>query len=102
SCFNSNTQSSWSKGAAIRDGLIGWMRGSIGIIIVAGRKPVKGVGLSKSSAMDWSSTILSLGKSVEKACASWKKKKRQLQSDFILDAIGLQECLSPDTHEAGT
>jgi hypothetical protein len=31
-----------------------------------------------------------------------RKHKRELLSDFVLDAIGLQECLSPDSYEAGT
>jgi hypothetical protein len=31
-----------------------------------------------------------------------KKHKRELLSEFVLDAIGLEECLSPDRHEDGT
>jgi len=31
-----------------------------------------------------------------------KKPERELFSDFVLEAIGMEECLSTDTHEPGT
>jgi hypothetical protein len=37
-----------------------------------------------------------------RAYRSNKKHKRELLSGFVLDAIGLEECLSPDSHEPRT
>lgn len=46
--------------------------------------------------------ILKIVPEAFRAYVSSKKHKRELLSDFVLDAIGLEECLSPDSHEAGT
>jgi hypothetical protein len=37
-----------------------------------------------------------------RAYLSTKRHKRGLLWDFVLEAIGLEECLSPDSHESGT
>ncbi len=55
----------------------------------------------------WLSTLIirlceSVGSAAPKAYISYKQKKRELQWDFILEAIGQQDCLSPDNHESGT
>jgi len=47
-------------------------------------------------------SILKIAPEAVRAFLSNKKHKRELLSDFVLDAIGLQECLSPDSHEFGT
>jgi hypothetical protein len=39
---------------------------------------------------------------VIRAYLSEKQHKRELLWDFVLDAVGLEECLSPDSHEPGT
>lgn len=49
--------------------------------------------------------FLSIFKIVPEAVSAYrsgKKHKRELVWDFILDAIGLEECLSPDSHESAT
>src|SRR6266481_7115463 len=39
---------------------------------------------------------------IRRAYLSIKKHKRELLWDFVLGAIGLEECLSPNSHEPGT
>ena len=52
------------------------------------------------------SSVLELGKSAilgaKDALAKHAQQKRELLWDFILEAIGQQDCLSPDSHEPGT
>ncbi len=47
-------------------------------------------------------SILKMAPEAVRAFLSNRKHKRELLWDFVLDAIGLQECLSPDRHEDGT
>jgi hypothetical protein len=47
-------------------------------------------------------SIIKMAPDAIRAYLSNKKHKRELLSDFALDAIGLEECLSPDRHEPGT
>jgi hypothetical protein len=46
--------------------------------------------------------ILKIVPDVFRAFISTKKHKRELLSEFVLDAIGMRECLSSDHHEDGT
>lgn len=46
--------------------------------------------------------ILKIVPEVFRAFVSTKKHKRELLSEFVLDAIGMRECLSSDHHEDGT
>jgi hypothetical protein len=52
------------------------------------------------------SSVVSLGKFVVSAAkdayTAHTQQKRELLYDFILEAIGPQDCLIPDTHESGT
>jgi hypothetical protein len=56
--------------------------------------------------LEWFSSILRLGESVgseaKHAYVSRRQQKRELLWDFVLEAIGQQNCLSPDAHETGT
>jgi hypothetical protein len=47
-------------------------------------------------------SILKMAPEAIRAFLSNRKHKLTLLCDFVLDAIGLQECLSPDSHEFGT
>jgi hypothetical protein len=47
-------------------------------------------------------SIFKVAPDAVRAYRSNKKHKRELLWDFVLDAIGLEECLSPDSHEPGT
>jgi hypothetical protein len=46
--------------------------------------------------------ILKIVPDVFRAFVSAKKHKRELLLEFVLDAIGMQECLSSSHHEDGT
>lgn len=47
-------------------------------------------------------SIIKIAPEAIRAYISRKGQKQKLARDFVLDAIGLQECLSPDSHESGT
>jgi hypothetical protein len=51
---------------------------------------------------DFLSMIKIAAEPIRRAYLSIKKHKRELLWDFVLGAIGLEECLSPDSHESGT
>lgn len=50
---------------------------------------------------DWLSTFRIVPEAI-RAYRYAETHKRELRWDFVLEAIGLEECLSPDSHEAET
>jgi len=54
---------------------------------------------------EWLSALIGGGKfavsAIRESVASHEKQKRRLLYDFVLEAIGQQECLSPDSHASG-
>lgn len=67
-----------------------------------------GVGkrVSETVMLEWLGTLFGISKSVlsgaKSGYESHEAHKRELLHDFVLEAIGLRECLSPDNDEPGS
>ena|ERR1700724_3334613 len=56
--------------------------------------------------LEWFGTAFGVAKSVLSGAKQQhdvhEAHKREVLHDFVLEAIGMQECLTPDNHEVGT